>query len=96
MALTITINLDDEEQKALEWDIDDVQAWAAELVTQRLVQNAKLICRLALEDETHTILSQADKELLITYLSNQGVILTTVDKLPANIIKEIVKRSTLT
>lgn len=92
---TFEITIDDEVQKAMEWDIVNLDTWANNAIFNKARQCADEICRLALEDKTHTILSLADKQLLRDYLTNQGIILTSVKELPDNIKKEIVKRANI-
>ena len=92
---TLSVEIDDDVEKALEWDILDLDAWARNAVFNKARRCADEICRLALEDKTHTILSLADKQLLKTYLDNQGIVLTSVKQLPDNIKKEIVKRANI-
>lgn len=95
MAKTFNIEIDDEVQKALEWDIVNLDFWANNAVFNKARQCADKICTLALEDGTHTILSLEDKQLLRTYLDNQGIVLTSIKQLPDNIKKEIVKRANI-
>ena len=95
MAKTLTIPIDDEIQKALEWDIVDLDMWANNAIFNKARQCADEICRQALEDKTHTILSLADKQLLRDYLNNQGIVLTSIKQLPDNIKREIVKRANI-
>jgi len=95
MARTISIQIDDEVEKALLWDIVDLDAWANNAIFNKARQCADEICRKALEDKTHTILSLADKQTLRDYLNNQGIVLTSIKQLPDNIKKEIVKRANI-
>lgn len=92
---TFSIPIDDEIQKALKWDIVDLDIWANNAIFNKARQCADEICKQALEDKTHTILSLADKQLLRTYLDNQGIVLTSIKQLPDNIKKEIVKRANI-
>ena len=92
---TFSITIDDEVQKAMEWDIVSLDIWANNVIFNKARQCADEICRLALEDNTHTILSLEDKQLLRDWLTNQGVVLTSVKQLPDNIKKEIVKRAVI-
>lgn len=92
---TFSITIDNEVQKAMEWDIIDLDVWANNAVFNKARQCGDEICRLALEDKTHTILSLEDKQLLRDYLNNQGIVLTSVKQLPENIKREIVKRSSI-
>ncbi len=92
---TFNITIDDEIQKAMEWDILDLDIWFNNAIFNKARQCADEICRLALEDRTHIILSLADKQLLRDYLTSQGIVLTSVKQLPDNIKKEIVKRATI-
>ena len=92
---TFNITINDEERKALEWDILNLDFWANNAVFNKARQCADEICRLAIEDKTHTILSLADKQLLRDYLSNQEIVITSVKQLPDNIKKEIVKRANI-
>ena len=89
------IEIDDEVQKALEWDIVNLDIWANNAIFNKARRCADEICTLALEDKTHTILSLEDKQLLRTYLDNQGIVITSVKQLPDNIKKEIVKRANI-
>lgn len=93
--ITLTIEIDDEMQKALEWEIADLQGWATERVMEKAKSCANEIIQKALEDNTHTILSEADKLDLQTYLNNQGYILNPIINLPENIKREIIKRAVL-
>ena len=92
---TFNIEIDDEVQKALEWDIVNLDLWANNAVFNKARRCADEICKLALEDKTHTILSLEDKQLLRTYLDNQNIVITSVKQLPDNIKKEIVKRANI-
>ena len=92
---TFSIEIDDEVEKALLWDIVDLDEWARNAVFNKARQCANEICKQALEDKTHTILSLEDKQLLRTYLDNQGIVLTSIKQLPDNIKKEIVKRANI-
>ena len=92
---TLSKTIDDEVQKALEWGIVDLDVWHSNAIFNKARRCADQICTHALEDKTHTILSLADKQLLRDYLSNQGIILTSVKELPENIKKEIVKRANI-
>jgi len=85
----------DEEKKALEWDIVSLQEWADNALHNKARRCADEIIRLALEDKTHTILSLEDKQLLRTYLDNQGIVITSIKQLPNNIKAEIVKRANI-
>ena len=95
MAKTFEITIDDEVQKAMEWDIVDLDIWANNAIFNKARRCADEICRLALEDNTHTILSLADKQLLRDYLSTEGIVLTSVKQLPQYVKKEIVKRANI-
>ena len=92
---TFNIEIDDAIQKALEWNIVDLDEWARNAIFDKARKCADEICRLALEDNTHTILSLEDKQLLRQYLDNQRIVLTSVKQLPDNIKKEIVKRANI-
>lgn len=92
---TLSITIDDEVQKAMEWDIVDLDIWANNAIFNKARQCADEICKQALEDKEHIILSLADKKLLRDYLTNQGIILSSVKQLPDNIKREIVKRAVI-
>jgi len=85
-----TITLTTEEEKALLWDMISIQEWADNAVHNKARQCADEICRIALEDQTHTILTRAEKRQLRDYLDNQGVVLTSVKQLPINAKRQIV------
>ena len=95
MAKTLTINVDDEVQKALEWDILSLDEWAYNAIFNKARRCADEICKMALEDKTHTILSLEDKQLLRQYLDNEGIVITSVKQLPNKIKREIVKRANI-
>lgn len=92
---TFEITIDDEIQKAMEWDIVNLDFWANNAIANKARRCSDEICRMALEDKTHTILSLADKKLLRDYLNNQDIVLTSVKQLPNNIKREIVKRANI-
>ena len=89
--------LDDVVVKALEWDIaDPLEVWYKNAIYNKARQCADEICKLAINDKTNTILSAEDRQALKTYLANQGIdILTSIDQLPNNVKKEIVKRANI-
>ena len=93
------ITLSDAEEKALlfnDWELGETTQGLLEwFIRKKVGERIDVVCRVALEDQTHTILSLEDKQLLVNYLATQGVILTTVEKLPLNVKEEIVKRSNL-
>lgn len=90
-----TVQIADEEERALLWDMVSVQEWLDNAIHNKARRCADEICKQALEDKTHTILSLADKKLLRDYLNNQDIVLTSVKQLPNNIKKEIVKRANI-
>ena len=92
---TFEITIDDEVQKALEWDIVNLDVWARNAVFNKARLCTDAICQMALDDDTDTILSSSDKQLLRQYLDNNNIVLTSVKKLPDNIKKEIVKRANI-
>jgi len=93
--ITVSVQISDEEKKALERDIVSLQEWADNALHNKARRCADEICRLALDDKTHTILSLADKQLLRQYLDNQGIVITSIKQLPNNIKAEIVKRANI-
>jgi len=84
------ITLTAEEEKALLWDMISIQDWAENAVFNKARQCADEICRLALEDKTHTILTLAEKQQLRDALDAQGIVLTSVKQIPLNIKRQIV------
>lgn len=94
--ITVSVQISDEEKKALEWDIVDLQEWANNALHDKARKCADEIIKLALEDKTHTILSIEDKQLLRTYFDNQGIIIPPpIQQFPNNIKAEIVKRANI-
>ena len=94
--ITVSVQITDEEKKVLEWDIVSLQEWANNALHNKARQCADEICKQALEDKTHTILSLADKQLLRTYFDNQGIIIPPpIKQFPNNIKAEIVKRANI-
>ena len=90
---TLSIELNDEVEKALLWDIVDLDLWARNNLFNKARQCTDEICRVALEDKTHTILTLQEKQLLRDYLTNQGIVLTSIKQLPDNIKLEIVNKA---
>lgn len=88
-----TIMLTVEEEKALLWDMISIQGWAENAVFNKVRQCADEICRLALEDNTHTILTVDEKRLLRDTLDAQGIVLTSVKQIPLNIKRQIVAKA---
>ena len=96
MAKILSVSIDDEVQKALEWGIADLDIFIDNFVRNRARQNSDEICKLAIEDKTGTILSSEDRQALKTYLDNQDIdILTSIKQLPNNVKREIVKRANI-
>ena len=85
-----TVTLTVEEEKALLCDMISIQDWAENAVFNKARQCADEICRLALEDKTHTILTLAEKQQLRDALDAQGIVLTSVKQIPLNIKRQIV------
>ncbi len=82
---TYTITLTDEEEKAWRWAMVDVETFLLNAQANRTRRLFGQICRLALEDDTHTILTVEEKRQLRDYLNNQGVVLTSIARLPDNV-----------
>jgi len=85
-----SITLTSEDEKALLWDIGDLQEWADNALLNKARQCTDEICRLALEDNTHTILTLAEKRLLRDWLDAHDIVMTSVKQLPPNIKRQIV------
>lgn len=85
-----TVTLSDEEEKAFLWVMVSVQDWLGNAIHSRARQCVDEICRFALEDNTHTILTLAEKRLLRDWLDAHDIVLTSVKKLPNNIKRQIV------
>lgn len=80
-----TITLTDEEEKAWRCYMLDVETFLLNAQANRTRRLFDRICRLALEDDTHTILTLAEKRWLRDYLDAQGIILTSIARLPDNV-----------
>ena len=79
-----------EEEKALLWDMISIQEWGDNALRNKARQCADEICRIALEDSTHTILTIDEKRLLRDWLDVNDIVLTSVKQLPNNIKRQIV------
>lgn len=91
--MDFTITITDEKVKALRWNIVDIQAWADNWLDKMKVkadQCVDAICQLAIEDETHTILTLAEKQQIRDWLDANGIVLTSIKQLPDNIKAQIV------
>ena len=80
-----TITLTDEEEKAWRCYMLDVETFLLNAQANRTRRLFDRICRLALEDDTHTILTLAEKRWLRDYLDDHGIILTSIGRLPDNV-----------
>jgi hypothetical protein len=85
-----TVTLTDVEEKALLWDMMDIQGWIDNAVYNKVRQCTDEICRLALEDQTATILAKAEKRQIQASLNAQGIVLTSIKQLPGDIKGQIV------
>ena len=94
MAKTFTIQIDDAQEKALEWDIVNLDTLPNAIYT-KADWCIERICEMAIKDKTNTILSAPDRQQLRNYLDNQGIVLTSIKDIPLNIKKEIVKRANI-
>ena len=90
---TYSITATVEQEKALLWDMANIQEWLENALHNKTRQCTDEICRLALEDKTNTILTAAEKIALRDYLNTQGVIITSVKGLPEAVKKQIVARA---
>ena len=88
-----TITVTDEELKALTWDIVDPPAWLDNLVHEKARKCADAIITLALDDTTHTILTQDEKRQLVQALDVLGIVINTVDALPNSIKAAIIQKA---
>jgi len=97
MTRIITITLNDEAVKALEWDIaEELELWANIVLNNRIKWCYDKLCEEALADTTDTILTVEDKQAIATMLNNQGItIIRSVKALPENVKEEIVKRANI-
>ena len=86
----IIIDFTNEEEKALLWDVATVQEWVNNVLYNKARQCADEICKQALEDKTHTILTLAEKRLLRDWLDANDIVLTSVKQLPVNIKRQVV------
>jgi len=91
-----TIQITDEQEKALLWNIVDLQDWLETSLYGKAERLADKICRLALEDQTNTILTAAEKQTLRSYLTTQGIIFTSIEKLPLYVKSQIVAHANIT
>jgi len=82
---TYTITLTDEEEKAWRWAMLDIETFLLNAQANRSRRLFDAICRLALEDDTHSILTLPEKRWLRDYLDNKGVVLTSIAKIPDNV-----------
>lgn len=80
-----TITLTDEEEKAWRWSILDIEPFLLNAQANRTRRLFDRICRLALEDDTHTIITLPEKRWLRDYLDDEGIILTSIARLPDNV-----------
>ena len=88
-----TVNLSDEEEKALLINVKAIQTWLDNAIHVRARLCIDDICEKALQDRTHTILTVAEKRQLRAWLENQDIILTSVKELPYIIKRQIVEHA---
>ena len=82
------VSLDAEEEKALLWDVETIQAWLNNTVQNKIRRCTDEICRLAIEDQTKTILTRAENMQISQALA--GEIIITVERLPLEVKRQIV------
>ena len=87
------IRLSVEEEKALLVDMVSIQEWLNNAIHNKARQCVDEVCRQALEDNTDTILSKAEKQQIATELAKQGRILSTVKSLPEAVKYSIVAKA---
>jgi len=90
MPTSITVPITDEEEKALLTDILSLQDWLDNAIRNKARQCIDDVCRQALEDETNTVLTAAEKQGIVSALATQGRIITTVKQLPEAVKHQIV------
>jgi hypothetical protein len=87
---TYSVTLDEVEEKALLWDTVDIQRLLDNAMGRKLRWCMDEICRQALEDQTNTIITVAEKRQLQSLLGAQGIVLTSIKQLPIDIKRQIV------
>lgn len=80
-------------EKALKFDIGDLDIWLMNAVITKARISKDKICKLALDDTAHEVLSISDKQNIISQLAEQGLIITSVKQLPEAIRSEIVLKA---
>lgn len=84
------ISLSEEQEKAILWDVVmPIQEYLQYHIDEKARRCTDEICRLALEDQTHTILTLDEKKQLRDYLDAQGIIITSLKQLPLAVKTQI-------
>ena len=88
-----TITLSREEEKALLTNMISIQEWIDNAIYNKARQCLDEVCKQALEDNTNTILTQTEKQEIVTALASEGRIISTVKQLPPVIKGQIVAKA---
>jgi len=85
--------LSKEEEKALLTDMTTIQEWLDNAIHNKARQCIDKVCKQALEDSTDTILTQIEKQEIVSLLATDGRIISTVKQLPIAIKRQIVTKA---
>lgn len=87
------IELDDEEVKALEGEVDDIFLFVHNFLHNRARQAIDKACQQALVDGI--MLTPQDKSEIAAELATAGTIITTVKQIPETIKRSIIKKAAI-
>ena len=87
------VELTAEQEKALLTDMLDISLWIGNAIHNKARQCIDEVCRQALEDNTDTILTKAEKQEIVASLAANGKVISTVKGLPETIKLDIVSKA---
>lgn len=88
-----TVNISDEESKALLTDMMTVQEWLDNAIHNKARQCIDKVCEEALNDQTNTLLTKGEKQAIVTELAKQGTIISSIKQMPEVVKRQIVSQA---
>jgi hypothetical protein len=85
------VELNADQEKALNYDVPDIQAFIENYVSEKIRKNSDRICKASLEDES--LLTVEEKNQIAQLLIDRGIGMSSIKTMPLDIKLQIVRMS---
>lgn len=86
-----SVSLSEEEEKALLTDMLSIQEWLENAIHNKARRCVDMVCHQALSEVGEIILTNAEKQVIVSELVKEGRIISTVKQMPEAIKRQIVR-----